>query len=187
VTPSHDTLFRPDTLLVPDTLFIDADTIETDTAPTPGAAATMYPPFPEDARLAELELQLPPPLPARPPLAGDPEHVAFPMWLRVGLIVCALLLVVVGVAGLVLPGIQGIVTIVAGVALLSLVSSNADRFLRWSLGPWPRILDKVEDMRERSRGWLLRIAQRLADRGARRRGCAPRPEEAGAGRPAGPA
>jgi hypothetical protein len=179
VTSTPDTHFRPDTLLI--------DSIDTtDTAPTPGAVATMYPPFPEDARLAELELQLPPPPPARPPLAGAPEHVSFPMWLRVGLIVCALLLLVVGVAGLVLPGIQGIVTIVAGVALLSLVSANADRFLRWSLGPWPRILDKVEEMRERSRGWLLRIAQRLADRGERRRGCTPRPEEAGAGRPAGP-
>lgn len=133
----------------------------------------MYPPFPEDARLAELERQLPPPPPAVPPLAAAPEHVAFPVWLRVGLIVCALLLLVVGVAGLVLPGIQGIVTIVAGVALLSLVSSNADRFLRWSLGPWPRILDKVEHMRERSRHWLLRRVERFAARSARRRGCAP--------------
>jgi hypothetical protein len=134
---------------------------------------TMYPPFPEDARLAELELQLPPPPPAALPFAAAPEHVRFPMWLRVGLIVCALLLLVVGVAGLVLPGIQGIVTIVAGVALLSLVSSNADRFLRWSLGRWPRVLDKVEDMRERSRAWLFRLVQRFAERNARRRGCAP--------------
>lgn len=133
----------------------------------------MYPPFPEDARLAELELQLPPPPPATLPLAAAPEHVRFPMWLRVGLIVCAVLLLIVGVAGLVLPGIQGIVTIVAGIALLSLVSSHADRFLRWSLGRWPKVLDKVEDTRERSRAWLFRLAQRFADRTARRRGCAP--------------
>jgi hypothetical protein len=135
---------------------------------------TMYPPFPEDARLAELERQLPPPPPtAALPLAAAPEHVRFPMWLRVGLIVCALLLLIVGVAGLVLPGIQGIVTIVAGVALLSMVSSHADRLLRWSLGRWPRVLDKVEDTRERSRAWLFRLVQRFADRNARRRGCAP--------------
>lgn len=133
----------------------------------------MYPPFPEDARLAELELQLPPPPPGMPPLAAAPEHVKFPVWLRVGLIVCAVLLLIVGVAGLVLPGLQGIVTIVAGVALLSLVSSNAERFLRWSLGRWPRVLDKVEDTRERSRAWLLRLVQRITDRAARRRGCVP--------------
>lgn len=133
----------------------------------------MYPPFPEDARLAELELQLPPPPPAVPPLAAVPEHVAFPVWMRVGLIVCAVVLLIVGVAGLVLPVIQGVVTIVAGVALLSLVSSTANRFLRWSLGPWPKILDKVEHMRGRSRDWLLRRVERFADRNARRRGCTP--------------
>lgn len=137
------------------------------------AAATMYPPYPQDATLNELERQLPPPPPGLPPAVAAPEHVKFPMWLRVGLIVCALLLLVVGVAGLFLPGLQGIVTILAGVALLSLVSSNADRFLRWSLGPWPKVLDKVEDARERSRGWLLRLVDRIAHRGARRRGCTP--------------
>lgn len=145
-------------------------TVTTETAP-PEARNTMYPPFPQDARLAELERQLPPPPPALPPLAAEAGHVAFPMWLRVGLIVCAVLLLVVGVAGLFLPGLQGIVTIVAGVALLSLVSSSADRFLRWSLGPWPKFLDKVEDARERSRGWLLRLVERIAHRTARRRGC----------------
>lgn len=133
----------------------------------------MYPPFPEDARLAELQLQLPPPAPGTPPAAAETAHVQFPMWLRVGLIVCAVLLLIVGVAGLVLPGIQGIVTIVAGVALLSLVSTNAERLLRWSLGRWPTFLDKVEQTREKTRAWLLRIVQRIADRGARRRGCTP--------------
>jgi len=142
-------------------------------ATAPETRATMYPPFPQDARLAELELQLPPPPPGLPPRAAEPEHVPFPMWLRVGLIVCAVLLLVVGVAGLFLPGLQGIVTILAGVALLSLVSSSADRFLRWTLGPWPKVLDKVEDARERSRDWLMRLVQRLAHRGARRRGCVP--------------
>ncbi|HUO86720.1 MAG TPA: PGPGW domain-containing protein [Thermoanaerobaculia bacterium] len=129
----------------------------------------MYPPFPEDARLAELERQLPTPtaLTLRGGPAGAPERL--PVWLRVGLIASAVVLLLVGVAGLFLPGIQGIVTILAGVALLSLVSSHADRFLRWSLGPWPTALDKVEDLRERSRRWLMRLAARVS----RRRGCAP--------------
>lgn len=166
-----------------DTLTSPAPRAETTTPGAAGArdsaatedSATMYPPYPEDARLAELERQLPPPPPGLAPAVAAPEHVKFPMWLRVGLIVCAVLLLLVGVAGLFLPGLQGIVTILAGVALLSLVSSNADRFLRWSLGPWPKALDKVEAARERSRGWLLRLVDRLAHRGARRRGCTPPP------------
>ncbi|HEX2162512.1 MAG TPA: PGPGW domain-containing protein, partial [Thermoanaerobaculia bacterium] len=97
-------------------------------------------------------------------------HPPFPVWLRAGLMVCAVLLVIVGVAGLFLPGLQGIVTILAGVALLSLVSDAADRFLRWSLKPWPKLLGKVEELRDRSRDWLAERAERIAHRKAARRG-----------------
>lgn len=103
--------------------------------------------------------------PTRPeaPPARDPglprtpnRRQALPTWLRVSLIVAGLLLVAVGIAGLVLPGIQGIVTILAGLALLSLVSRQTHRFLRWSLRPWPRMRKRVERLRFRFQGWLHR-------------------------------
>lgn len=119
----------------------------------------MYPPTPDDATLTELSRQLPPP-PAR---EGDPDGaddvmavVSLPFWPRVGLIVVGTLLLIVGVAGLFLPGIQGILTILVGIALLSLVSESAYRFLRWSLGRWPSALERVEDLREKTNAWIHR-------------------------------
>lgn len=79
-----------------------------------------------------------------------------PTWLRVTLIVVALLLIAIGLAGLVLPGIQGIVTILAGLALLSLVSRQTHGFLRWTLQRWPRMRKRVERLRFRFRRWLHR-------------------------------
>ncbi len=112
---------------------------------------TMYPPLPQDAQLGELGRQLQPPAPPEPERAPAPR---VGVWWRVGLLTLGIVLLVVGVAGLVLPGIQGILTIVLGVALLSMVSTTADRFLRWSLSPWPRLLEKVERRRDRTRSWL---------------------------------
>jgi len=79
-----------------------------------------------------------------------------PTWLRITLIVVALVMIAVGVAGLVLPGIQGIVTILAGLALLSLVSRQTHGFLRWTLQRWPRMRKRVERLRFRFRRWLHR-------------------------------
>lgn len=86
-----------------------------------------------------------------------------PTWLRVTLIVVGVLLLVVGIAGLVLPGIQGIVTILAGLALLSLVSRQTHGFLRWSLRPWPKLRKRVERLRRRFRNWLHRKLGRVED------------------------
>jgi hypothetical protein len=130
----------------------------------------MYPPLPEDARLGELQRQLQPPVAVEDDAAPS-RHL--PMWLRVGMIAMGALLLVVGLAGLFLPGIQGIVTILAGVAVLSLVSTHADRLLRWSLGPWPRLLERVEHLRERLHDWLHLQAERVRRRWGRRHGCRP--------------
>jgi len=118
----------------------------------------VYPPTPDQTTFDELGRQLPPP-PARP---DDPDPaeataaVELPFWPRVGLIVVGVLLLLVGVAGLFLPGIQGIVTILVGVAVLSLVSQRAYRFLRWSLSRWPAALERVEHLREKANGWIDR-------------------------------
>jgi uncharacterized membrane protein YbaN (DUF454 family) len=69
---------------------------------------------------------------------------------RLILLVVGWLLLLVGIAGLVLPGVQGILTLVVAAAVLSLVSEFAYRLLRRGLERWPRVWDRVE----RFRRWL---------------------------------
>lgn len=56
-------------------------------------------------------------------------------------------LVLIGFAGLVLPGIQGVLTIFIGAALLSLVSELIYERMRSLLGPWPKMLRRLDGMR----------------------------------------
>ena len=66
------------------------------------------------------------------------------------------LLVLIGVAGLVLPGIQGIFTILLGAALLSLDNELVYRALRRSLTRWPRAWHRIERFREKAHQRLHR-------------------------------
>lgn len=70
-----------------------------------------------------------------------------PLIPRILLFLVGWILVLVGFAGLVLPGIQGVLTIFLGAALLSLVSELIYERLRALLGPWPRILRRLEGLR----------------------------------------
>lgn len=88
------------------------------------------------------------------PGAATPSPTDLPVWLRITLIALGFVLLAVGVAGLVLPGLQGILTILLGLALLSLVSHQAYRFLCWCLGPWPNLRDRVMGYRVRTFSWL---------------------------------
>ena len=63
-------------------------------------------------------------------------------------------LVLVGLAGLALPGIQGILTILAGVAVLSVASETAYRILKRLLHRWPPVWDRIERFRNRLHRWL---------------------------------
>ena len=64
-------------------------------------------------------------------------------------IVAGWLMIFVGVAGLVLPGIQGILTIFLGAALLSVASETAYWLLRAAFRRWPRGWRHVERGRRR--------------------------------------
>ncbi len=88
------------------------------------------------------------------PGADTPTLSDLPVWLRISLIALGLVLLAVGVAGLVLPGLQGILTILLGLALLSLVSHQMYRFLCWCLAPWPKLRDRVMGYRDRTFRWL---------------------------------
>lgn len=74
---------------------------------------------------------------------------------RIAVFLLGWLLILVGVAGLVLPGIQGVVTLVAGAAVLSLVSEITYNWLRLLLARWPRLWRKIEAFR-------LKVYRRLA-------------------------
>lgn len=75
---------------------------------------------------------------------------------RILVLVVGWLLVLVGIAGLVLPGLQGILTLLLGAALLSLASRTVHRILRWLFHWWPRGWRKVLRLRQRMHGWLSR-------------------------------
>ena len=76
-----------------------------------------------------------------------PSHL--PAGWRVFFLVSGWLLVLLGVAGLALPGIQGVLTILAGAALLSAASETAYWLLRGAFRRWPRGWRRLERIRRR--------------------------------------
>ena len=66
------------------------------------------------------------------------------------------ILVLIGIAGLVLPGIQGILTILLGLAVLSVASRTVHRLLRALLQHWPWLWEKIERFREKVHDKLAR-------------------------------
>jgi uncharacterized membrane protein YbaN (DUF454 family) len=67
------------------------------------------------------------------------------------------LLVLIGIAGLVLPGIQGVLTLLIGVAVLSLVSELAYELLRKALRRWPAAWERIESFRKSAHKRLQRF------------------------------
>lgn len=90
------------------------------------------------------------------------EHEELALWMRALLFLLGWLLVLLGIAGLVLPGIQGILTLVAGAAVLSLASEIAYKVLRWAFQRWPRGWRRVHR-------WRSKLRRRLVQLGGRRR------------------
>lgn len=87
---------------------------------------------------------------------GRPNERKLPLKTRIALGVAGGLLVVLGVAGLFLPFLQGILFLVLGAAVLSLTSRRIYGWLGRTLGErWPGAWDRVERFRTRVR-WRLR-------------------------------
>jgi len=86
------------------------------------------------------------------------RHRLAPLPLGVRLLVLFVggLLVAIGIAGLLLPGIQGIVTILLGAAVLSLASDWIYKLQRRMLSRWPRVSERNERFRHRIHNWLSR-------------------------------
>jgi hypothetical protein len=94
------------------------------------------------------------------PAGGRRRDEPLALWMRATLFLVGWLLVLVGIAGLVLPGIQGILTLLAGAAVLSLASELAYKVLRFSLQRWPRLWGRVARWRRRIRRRLTKIGGR---------------------------
>jgi len=113
------------------------------------------PPEAQDAKPPEVPEGVPLPLESRveprPPL---------PLGVRIGIFIVGWLLILVGVAGLVLPGIQGIATILIGAALLSLDNELVYRGLRRLLARWPHHWRRLERFREKAHDRLQRTFHR---------------------------
>jgi hypothetical protein len=97
------------------------------------------------------------PLPLRIRVEPRPR---LPLGVRIGIFLLGWLLILVGLAGLVLPGIQGVVTIVAGAALLSLDNELAYKGLRRILARWPQLWRRVESFREKAHDKLHNMFHR---------------------------
>jgi Putative transmembrane protein (PGPGW) len=63
-------------------------------------------------------------------------------------------LVAVGLAGLVLPGIQGVLTLALGFAVISVASKRVHRWLRGRFRRWPKGWRRLERARRRVDRWV---------------------------------
>ena len=87
-------------------------------------------------------------------------HQPLPFWLRVVVLLVGWIVLLVGVAGLVLPGIQGVLTILLGAAILSVASELAHRWIRQLLQRWPKVLDRIDAFRDKVYDKLHRMVHR---------------------------
>jgi uncharacterized protein len=89
---------------------------------------------------------------AAPPERPDPQDVPtarLSPGVRLLLLAAGWLLLLIGIAGLVLPGIQGVLTIALAIALLSVASQRAHRVARRLFARWPRLLDRMDRFRDK--------------------------------------
>jgi hypothetical protein len=101
---------------------------------------------------------------SRLPQRISPENrPPMPLGVRIAIFVVGWLLILIGVAGLVLPGIQGVFTIVVGAALISLDNELVYRGLRRVFQRWPKIWDRIERFREKAHDWIHRRILRHKD------------------------
>ncbi len=75
---------------------------------------------------------------------------------RVLLLILGWMLIALGLIGLVLPGLQGVITLMLGAAALSLVSRSMLNALRYLFRRWPKAWRMVLRARRRVHFWIGR-------------------------------
>lgn len=71
--------------------------------------------------------------------------------------ILAWILLLVGLAGLVLPGIQGVLTLAVSATLFSLTSSRVHERMRSAFRPWPKGWRRVVKVRRTLERWLVQL------------------------------
>jgi hypothetical protein len=85
------------------------------------------------------------------------RHLApLPFGVRLLVLIVGGILILVGLAGLFLPGLQGILTLVLGAAILSLASDWVYKLQKRILQRWPSVHEPMERFRHKAHGWLSR-------------------------------
>ena len=85
------------------------------------------------------------------------ETAALSIGVRIALILVGWLVLFVGIAGLVLPGLQGILTILLAAAILSAASDRVHSWTKRVLNRWPALTIKLDAFRNRL---LVRLSRR---------------------------
>jgi hypothetical protein len=92
------------------------------------------------------------------------RHLApLPFGARLLVLIVGGILILIGIAGLFLPGIQGILTLVLGAAILSLASDWVYKLQRRVFQKWPAVHEPLETFRHKAHGWLSRDDDSAAD------------------------
>jgi hypothetical protein len=94
------------------------------------------------------------------PSEADPEeHVHIPdlpLSLRIGLLILGWFVIVLGLAGLLLPGLQGVLLLMLGAAILSVASDSVHRWLEGLLEHRPRMRQRLNAFRTKLQSKLHR-------------------------------
>ncbi len=77
------------------------------------------------------------------------QRLPLPTWLRVSVITLGWVMILLGIAGLFLPILQGGLTLALGFALLSIGSQKMHLWFRSLMGRWPRIWRRLEKLRRK--------------------------------------
>jgi len=85
---------------------------------------------------------------------------------RALLLVTGWAFVLVGIAGLFLPVLQGVLMILIGLVILSGEYVWAHRLLQKLRARYPRLSQKLDQARERGNAWLRKFSGRSSDTGS---------------------
>ena len=77
------------------------------------------------------------------------QRLPLPTWLRILVITTGWLFVLLGIAGIFLPILQGGICLAIGFALLSIGSQSVHLWLRRMFGRWPGLWRRLEKLRRR--------------------------------------
>jgi len=92
------------------------------------------------------------------------QRLPLPVWVRMLVLTAGWLLILIGIAGIFLPVLQGGLSLVLGFALLSIASQTVHLWLRRLMGRWPGAWRRLEKFRRRLHARIERLHRRRAPR-----------------------